>query len=41
MLVQVGTSNIAIKTDRVLLSVLRRLDDVKSVCDDVRVLGAP
>ena len=41
MLVQVGASHIAIEADRVFLSVLRSLDDVKSVGDYVRVLGAP
>ena len=41
MLVQVGASNIAIEADRVFLSVLWSLNDVKSVCDDVSVLGAP
>ena len=41
MLVQVGASDIAIEADRVFLSVLWSLNDVKSVFDDVSVLGAP
>lgn len=41
VLIQVGAAHIAVEADRVLVLVLRRLDDIKPVSDHVGMLHPP